>query len=495
MAPRLEKNQKDACGGDGAVEKCPLKAKITVTVRVAYFNPGEGESFTPGTGIAGASFTIDGAARGPKTAVDGARTGLPPTVPRVPSLGPRASREVGTAQIPVGDLDDGEHVLEVLPPSGQDSTAPADSRMTSPGAGHHRFRPIRIRFKLKAGLITEAPVIDAPAPVNHAYVVAWNDKAIALDWKPDWFGNLFVHRARGAPVSLIVVHESDGTIISGALNQALQNDPNHGWHYLIDHDGHVSKFVQDDERTSNAAPAAWRGAHDINGIAVGIELVPYLGRFTDAQYAALLTLLFELLGGLGIEIHRIVGHSDVDLGNAAHGQDPLDVGVNRTDDPGPNFEWTRLEAVGLGIMPKPDVPRNQGWAEYFSKYPDPLRSGDRDGAPAEGRKPARPARWGGSERKGETLTGVVKGLQDDLTAIGYGFGVSEGSFEGHLTSAVKAFKRHFLTGTRGPYPGENSPTLGQVDADTAWLIQAVAAFVRNAEAQAAARRAAAPGGH
>lgn len=485
MAPRIEKAQKDACGGDGAVQACPLSSKITVTLRMALFNAGEGESFFHGIGIPGATFKIDGAARGPATKSKTVNSGLPPTVEWAPGLKNRSkmNRQVGLAEIPVGDLADGDHLLEIDPPPGQTSSGPAGAAMTDPGANKNRYRTIVLRVTFKAGKIVAAPVILAPeATVTYVHVVAWDASAIAIDWKPDWAFNVLATPARHRKLTLLIIHTTDhadtGTPISGAYNQAQTSGP-HGWHYLIDHDGHALKFLEEKDATWNAAPAVWKGDNGVNFYGAGIELIPFPNAFGDAQYVSLIRILKEIAAAHDIPLHRVVGHSDVDVADG----DRYQIGSGRTNDPGPGFEWERLEAAGLGMMPKPGHPRNEGWAAYFASFTEPLRSGDKDAAPRDKGHKKVWKKWGAVDRTESPLTDVIRGLQADLLAIGYSVAPPDGVFSGHLASAIRAFKRHFLTGTRGPFPGEIS-TLGTVDEDTAWLVQAVAAFVREADLKA-----------
>jgi N-acetyl-anhydromuramyl-L-alanine amidase AmpD len=473
----IEPDQKAALGGADAVQACPKKAVLTITVRTAFYNPAQGECYGIAEGVGGVTFKIDGAAakgKRPKTQVTAVTSGVAMEVPlstHLPSkvTKPAAkSREVGLAELSIEDLADGEHTLELVPPPGQDSTTPADPAMTDPGAKKQRFRAVHVRFKLAGCRITEAPVIfdpaDPKATINHAYIGAFRDTAIAVDWKPDWAWSVFQRGARSKTLDLIVIHHTDGAIISGAYNMRTNDGEPFGAHYEIDLDGHVVKYGVDSQRVNHAAPARWGGVESVNGFAIGIETVHHEGQFTDAQYASMLKLLDQLVTANGIPKHRIIGHSDCDVSDGDHWL----MGEHRENDPSPEFEWTRIEAVGLGMIPIAETPRNEGWAAYFAKYTESLRRKDKDADKT----------WGAVARKDEAMTGVIEGLQEALIKIGYSVPRASGKFDNYTVEAVKGFKRHFFTGTRDKlFPGQKSQALAWVDADTAWHIQAVAAGI------------------
>ena len=102
-------------------------------------------------------------------------------------------------------------------------------------------------------------------------------------------------------------------------------------HVLVRRDGELVQFVPFGKRAWHAGVSAYEGRAGCNDFSVGIELegtddVPY----TDAQYArtaAVLRALFKVYPDLAPT--RVVGHSDIAPG--------------RKTDPGPAFDWTRLQ--------------------------------------------------------------------------------------------------------------------------------------------------------
>lgn len=102
-------------------------------------------------------------------------------------------------------------------------------------------------------------------------------------------------------------------------------------HVLIARDGALTQYVPIHERAWHAGRSFWRGRGECNDFSVGIELEgtdeePY----DDRQYAVLATLLLALQQCYpALADGWIAGHSDIAPG--------------RKTDPGPAFDWRRLE--------------------------------------------------------------------------------------------------------------------------------------------------------
>lgn len=98
-------------------------------------------------------------------------------------------------------------------------------------------------------------------------------------------------------------------------------------HFLIRRDGALIQFVACPQRAWHAGVSNWRGRERCNDFSLGIELegtdeMP----FEDAQYARLGALLAVLKGRYPIA--DVTGHSDIAPG--------------RKTDPGPAFDWDKL---------------------------------------------------------------------------------------------------------------------------------------------------------
>lgn len=99
-------------------------------------------------------------------------------------------------------------------------------------------------------------------------------------------------------------------------------------HFFIDRKGVLTQFVSCLERAWHAGVSCFNGRECCNDFTIGIEVegtdfVP----FADVQYATLERLLAAI--DVRFALHYVVGHSDIAPG--------------RKTDPGPYFDWLRLE--------------------------------------------------------------------------------------------------------------------------------------------------------
>lgn len=154
-------------------------------------------------------------------------------------------------------------------------------------------------------------------------------------------------RPDGERISLVVIHaislppgEFGGNGIVELFTNTLDPDRHPYYrdiwqlrvsaHFLVRRDGRVVQFVLCGKRAWHAGVSQWRGRERCNDFSLGIELegcddLP----FADAQYEALARLIDALATRYpGIEL---AGHSDIAPG--------------RKTDPGPCFDWTRLQAL------------------------------------------------------------------------------------------------------------------------------------------------------
>ena len=152
-------------------------------------------------------------------------------------------------------------------------------------------------------------------------------------------------RPEGSAIELLVVHgislppgvfEGDGVerLFTNRLDPrahpyyATIADLRVSSHFLIRRDGRLLQFVLCGKRAWHAGASAWRGRRACNDFSIGIELEgtddePYTG----AQYRILARLARAL--ARRYPVADIVGHSDIAPG--------------RKTDPGPAFDWTRLQ--------------------------------------------------------------------------------------------------------------------------------------------------------
>lgn len=101
-------------------------------------------------------------------------------------------------------------------------------------------------------------------------------------------------------------------------------------HFFIRRDGELIQFVPCTQRAWHAGVSNWGGRECCNDFSIGIELEGSdTTPFTDAQYASLNQLTAAIQAAYPIQ--AIQGHADIAPG--------------RKTDPGPYFDWARLEAL------------------------------------------------------------------------------------------------------------------------------------------------------
>jgi N-acetylmuramoyl-L-alanine amidase len=105
-------------------------------------------------------------------------------------------------------------------------------------------------------------------------------------------------------------------------------------HYLLDLGGSVTQLVEEHARAWHAGAGQWAGLSDINSRSIGIEL-DNRGHhpFPEPQMRALEDLLRGVMARWNIPAAGVIGHSDL--------------APARKFDPGPHFDWRRLEVQGL----------------------------------------------------------------------------------------------------------------------------------------------------
>lgn len=103
-------------------------------------------------------------------------------------------------------------------------------------------------------------------------------------------------------------------------------------HFFIRRDGELVQFVNTEQRAWHAGVSVWNGQERCNDFSIGIELEGSdFETFTDAQYECLQQLVVVLAAAYPLK--ALAGHSDIAPG--------------RKTDPGPFFDWARLEACGV----------------------------------------------------------------------------------------------------------------------------------------------------
>jgi N-acetylmuramoyl-L-alanine amidase len=149
---------------------------------------------------------------------------------------------------------------------------------------------------------------------------------------------------RSLPISMLVLHYTGMIDAQSAITRLTDGAAKVSSHYLIAEDGQTLRLVDESKRAWHAGRSHWRGIDDVNSASIGIEIVnpghEYGYRpFTEAQYAALMPLMHDIVGRYGITRGNVVGHSDI--------------APTRKQDPGELFDWERLAKVRLAL-PRPE---------------------------------------------------------------------------------------------------------------------------------------------
>lgn len=204
----------------------------------------------------------------------------------------------------------------------------------------------------------------------------------------------FNDRPPGGAIDLLILHYTGMVSAEAALQRLCDPAAKVSAHYTIDEDGTVYRHVAEEKRAWHAGVGSWRGASDINGRSIGIELVNPghefgYRPFPGAQIAALVALARAILARHGIPPHRVLGHSDV--------------APRRKSDPGELFPWPELAAQGLGLWVRPP-------------------------------------------RLDDSRAIRVPEIQADLAAIGYEC-PQDGVLDDGTRAAIAAFQRHFRPGS------------------------------------------------
>jgi AmpD protein len=160
----------------------------------------------------------------------------------------------------------------------------------------------------------------------------------------------FGPRPASACIDLIVIHSISlppGEFGTGRVHQLFTNTlawGDHPYfesirglqvsaHFFITRDGALWQFVSCHDRAWHAGQSAYRGRSHCNDDSIGIELEGVdNGPFEPQQYETLTSLCAALMQAHPVE--HLAGHEHVAPGRKA--------------DPGPGFQWPRLQAA-LGL--------------------------------------------------------------------------------------------------------------------------------------------------
>ncbi len=147
----------------------------------------------------------------------------------------------------------------------------------------------------------------------------------------------FGPRRDGLKPTLIVLHYTAMESAAAALERLCDPGPEVSAHYLIGGDGTLWQLVREEDRAWHAGAGEWHGQTDINSRSIGIELDNRGDHpFAEPQMRVLEQLLPQIMQRWAISSEGVIGHSDMAPG--------------RKTDPGPRFDWQRLERQSLAAQ-------------------------------------------------------------------------------------------------------------------------------------------------
>jgi N-acetylmuramoyl-L-alanine amidase len=238
---------------------------------------------------------------------------------------------------------------------------------------------------------------------------------------------------RKAPPDMVVLHYTGMRTAQAALDRLCDPAAQVSSHYCVDEDGSVYRLVAEERRAWHAGVSFWKGASDINGLSIGIEIVNPghefgYRDFPAAQIDAVIGLLDNIRTRWDVADSRILGHSDV--------------APARKEDPGERFPWQVLADHGHGVWVEPTLPPEgvMGPALTF----------------------------------GDTGPGVFA-LQGALGKLGYNI-LPGGPFDDETATIVRAFQRHWAPDRIG------TDMEGKADAATRVRLMAVLRHITLMEA-------------
>lgn len=147
----------------------------------------------------------------------------------------------------------------------------------------------------------------------------------------------------------VILHHTTNESVERSLNTLTDPERKVSAHYLIARDGTIYPLVDESQRAWHAGESWWAGQTDMNSASIGIELDNNGDEpFAEAQMAALIPLLQQIVERNRIPPNNIIGHGDVAPG--------------RKVDPSRHFPWRRLAEAGLGLWcPQPPASAPAGF--------------------------------------------------------------------------------------------------------------------------------------
>ena len=133
----------------------------------------------------------------------------------------------------------------------------------------------------------------------------------------------FNYRPAGTTISLLVIHSTANSTLSGLTSWFMNPDSKVSCHYGIGKDGTIANYVTEDLRAWHCGDSYWKGRSGCNDFSIGIELVNLndgVDEYPTSQIVSALSLANKIRARYDLAIHDIVGHYDISPGRKT---DPL----------------------------------------------------------------------------------------------------------------------------------------------------------------------------
>ncbi len=154
-------------------------------------------------------------------------------------------------------------------------------------------------------------------------------------------------RRNARSIDMLIVHYTGMPSAEAACAWLCNPQSGVSCHYMVCRDGLITQMVGEEMRAWHAGASFWAGETDTNSRSIGIE-VDNPGHawgyvdFPEAQMAAVISLMRDILSRHDIAQQCVLAHSDVAPG--------------RKIDPGERFDWKRLSEEGIGHWVPPAAP-------------------------------------------------------------------------------------------------------------------------------------------
>ena len=299
-------------------------------------------------------------------------------------------------------------------------------------------------------------------------IVELSGQDLTIRLQPLWMRSPNIGTAvygRSRTIRSFVIHHTGNSAANSSINTFVGGDVT-SIHYLLDINGRLIKMVNEGSIANHAGNSYWNGIFRLNDSSLGIEICNGNGdSYSAEQIETVVSLLRNIVDDGTLDssyIRNIIGHSDIATTEFSMHTEPLydtaSLSIEssrRIMDPGPVFDWKRLERENLTYTARRDSGTSDHYLTVFTEISGlSLREGDNDSG----------TRYGGRTRtlSAGTTNNIIQLLQNDLKAIGYLIN-TDGNFTNKTEEALRVFRmRAFSNTDTSLLPRDINPSSGSV---------------------------------